>query len=61
MQNIKKIPTEELVAELLGRNEAKVLKVLEKDQGVYIYGSKEQTEALPEGTIIAAIYSDQMH
>lgn len=60
MQELKKIPTEQLVAELLSRDKAKVLKVLEKDQGVFIYGSEAQTEALTAGTSIVAICPDHL-
>lgn len=59
MQELKNIPAEQLVAELLRRDKTKVLKVLEKDQGVFIYGSEAQTEALPAGTSIVAICPDR--
>ncbi|MBQ8921021.1 MAG: hypothetical protein IJ060_02545 [Oscillospiraceae bacterium] len=59
MQELKNIPTEQLVAELIGREGVKMLKVLEKDQGVHIRGAEEQTKALPAGTSIVAICPDQ--
>lgn len=55
MEELKKIPTEQLVEELVSREDAVVLKTLAKGEGVLVSGTDTQP-IMKTGTKIIAIY-----
>lgn len=57
MQELKNIPTAQLVEELRSRDKVSVLKTLAKGEGVFIPG--KPYPKLPSGTQIVAIVPDQ--